>query len=98
MCIRDRYYTEPTDQEKKELSFRDMLPAALAAMMESAAELSLDVYKRQIIPWAIEDSKKIGNKIAHMSIANSSNAVVNNRNYLYNLDETQESSIKLENL
>ena len=34
------YYTEPTDQEKKELSFRDMLPAALAAMMESAAELS----------------------------------------------------------
>ena len=29
-----------SNEEKKELSFRDMLPVALAAMMESAAELS----------------------------------------------------------
>lgn len=34
------YYTDLSNEEKKELSFRDMLPVALAAMMESAAELS----------------------------------------------------------
>ena len=33
------YYTDLSNEEKKELSFRDMLPVALAAMMESAAEL-----------------------------------------------------------
>lgn len=31
------YYTDLSNEEKKELSFRDMLPVALAAMMESAA-------------------------------------------------------------